>query len=123
MAVSVVTLLAVAVVRLNAIPSPIEEGRRVYECDSSLIDLREPVPPTAAAQIVYSHAFQSDVSPSCLDALTRLADGRRQAAEWSEWRKWTWQATGSAIIFLAVLYLAGWTAGWIWRGFFPKKEA
>lgn len=120
---SVVTLLAVAVVRIDAIPSPIEEGRRVYECDASLIALREPVTPTAAAQLVYNHTFQGDVSPGCLDALAQLADGRRQAAEWSEWRKWTRQAAGAAIIFLAALYLAGWTAGWVWRGFFPKKDA
>lgn len=115
------TFAVVALDRVNALPSPAEEGRRVYRCDESLINLREPVRPAQAAQLVYRETFANTVSSDCLDALTQIADGRAQAEEWRQWRKRSGENVSFAVAFLACIYVAGLAVGWVWRGFFPKK--
>jgi hypothetical protein len=63
----------------------------------------------------------SDQIDECRKALRAIADGSLLA----QMRREHWmelvEASPWVLGVLAVLYGLGWVAGWVWRGFFPKK--
>lgn len=56
-----------------------------------------------------------------------LCDGPNAVAEQYEedsarWTTQVWQGLGGTAVALLILYIAGWSLGWVWRGFFPRKQ-
>lgn len=63
----------------------------------------------------------SNLAWPCKKSLASIASGHEAKLAVDGWRHDFEQGAVGIGIFLCVLYALGWSAGWIWRGFFPKK--
>lgn len=63
------------------------------------------------------------LSFECKKILAFIASGKQYEEDTQNWRGRFIPAATAILIFLAVVYALGWSLGWIWRGFFPKKSA
>lgn len=70
-----------------------------------------------------SYAQSEYSSTRCEDSLAKIASGNALSEERGRW--WDTVQTGAFSIaaFLGVIYALGLAIGWVWRGFFPKKQA
>lgn len=86
-------------------------------------------PSYVTAQEAKGHLDRNDfaesryaTTPDCLDRLREIASGdadKHQRKAWFDSLKFG--ALALAILF-AIIYALGYGLGWVWRGFFPKKQ-
>jgi hypothetical protein len=58
----------------------------------------------------------------CKKSLAEIASGKSHQKSMNSWYGDLKVGAVTVSVFLAMVYALGWAAGWIWRGFFPKKS-
>ncbi|MGN6223674.1 MAG: hypothetical protein ACTHN1_08520 [Pseudoxanthomonas sp.] len=66
--------------------------------------------------------WPSSREPTCMFALREIADGTKYRQAMRSWRDSVQSGIIAFVILFGAIYLFGLGIGWVWRGFFPKKN-
>lgn len=91
------------------------------------------IPPPPPGYVLQGDAAQVPTSPpdvvvtpinkECKSSLENIVSGRAYREDWSSWRANFMKLTSIFVLFFLFLYAFGAATGWVWRGFFPRKNS